>query len=260
MIVGKLQKIFTFPPLNVPKYSATTNEQIESAAEETRKYWKLDADAPIYHVARVLEHAGVLIVPHLVHSKEVDAFSRNGCLCVIFLNQAIPSTSRWVFDIAHECGHLLMHPNVITGSKETEAAADRFASAFLLPRNAFSREFRARSFSWDHVFRLKRRWHVSAAAIVRRAYDLALLGAAGYRQAYKYMSWKSWNSQGEPYEPEFQEPKLLSGMLGELGKSVKCTLLDLCQELRFTPEAFREVTGVSVPLPYRTPVIALSRR
>ena len=50
---------------------------------------------------------------------------------------------------------------------------------------------------------------MSAAAIVRRAYDLGLIGAVEYRKAYKYMAWKKWPTTGEPEKPSFQEPELL---------------------------------------------------
>ncbi len=129
-----------------------------------------------------LERAGVIIVSHLVQTTKVDAFSRPGRTTMIFLNRSIPSTSRWHFDIAHECGHLVMHHGIPTGSPETESAANSFASAFLMPRKAFSREFTLAPFSWSHVFDLKRRWKTSAASIVRRAYDLGLISAVEYKR------------------------------------------------------------------------------
>jgi Zn-dependent peptidase ImmA (M78 family)/transcriptional regulator with XRE-family HTH domain len=249
MVVARLRSLFKFPAQNVPhiKPSGSNVEEIETAAERCRTHWGLGVDSPILQVGRALEHAGVVIVPHLVQSTKVDAFSRCGPTSIIFLNQAIKSTSRWNFDIAHECGHLVMHPGIHTGSVETEMCADRFASAFLLPRKAFARDFRLAAFSWKHVFALKRRWHVSAAAIVRRAYDLGLLGAVDYRKSFKYMSWKGWAANGEPDEPPFQEPELLVAALGGLGTKVKLTPDALRKELCFKAETFREVTGVTIP-------------
>lgn len=142
MVVERLRSLFRFPSLNLPRFPAgTDSEMIEKAADSCREHWRLGPDTPIKQVGRVMEHAGVIIVPHLVRSSKVDAFSRYGRTCLIFLNMVVSSTSRWNFDIAHECGHLVMHPGTPTGTIETEKAADRFASAFLLPRRAFSREF-----------------------------------------------------------------------------------------------------------------------
>jgi len=141
-----------------------------------------------------------------------------------------------------------MHPGIETGSIETEREADRFASAFLMPRKAFSRDFSmGDAADWKHIFAIKRRWQASAGAIVRRAYDLGLIDAVRYRKAYKHMSFHKWTVNGEPEEPAFQEPEILSGALTSLGTRVKTTIDELRQQLHFTPETFKEVTGVIVP-------------
>ena len=130
-----------------------------------------------------------------------------------------------------------------------------------MPRKAFSREFRTAPFSWNHIFSLKQRWQTSAAAIVKRSYDLRLLGAVEYRKAFKYMSMKGW-TKGEPHEPSFQQPELLENALAGSGKKVNLTLDMLCRELRFAPETFLDVTGVPVPSPKSksAPVIRFSTR
>lgn len=246
MVVQRLASLLKFPKLNIPKIPVSSAEDIELAAEQCRKHWQIGLDKPVLQLSRLMEHAGVVVIPHVVQTTKVDAFSRYGRTCVIFINQAIQSTSRWNFDITHECGHLVMHPGIATGSKETEAEADRFASAFLMPRNAFSREFGKVPFAWDRVFALKQRWNASAAAIIHRAYDLRLINAVTYRQAFKYMSAKGW-TKGEPHEPSFQQPELLETALNTLGKKVDVTLDSLCRELRFTADTFRDVTGFAIP-------------
>ncbi|HEV2491546.1 MAG TPA: XRE family transcriptional regulator [Terriglobia bacterium] len=248
MVIQRLRSLFRFPDINVPHIPTSSAEEIEAAAEECRKHWEIGVDAPILQVGRALERAGVIIVRQSTRSGKVDAFSRYGRTTVIFLNEGVPSTSRWNFDIAHECGHLVMHRGIPTGTVETEMAADRFASAFLMPSKAFGREFSLSPFSWEHIFDLKRRWQTSAAAIVRRAYDLRLLDAVTYRQAFKYMSTKGW-TRGEPDEPSFQNPELLVTALDALGAKVDLTLDALCRDLRFTPDTFCDITGVSVPAP-----------
>lgn len=251
MVVEKLRGAFRFPKLNLPSFPASSAEEIEEAAERCRIHWNLGISGPLLQVGRAAEHAGIFVVPHLAQSEKVDAFSRRGKTSIIFLNQAIQSTSRWNFDIAHECGHIVMHQNVVTGDIETEAAADRFASAFLMPRRAFEREFTSKPFSWNFIFELKRRWQASAAAIIRRAYDLHLLDAVAYRRAYQYMSSQGWRTSGEPHEPKFQQPELLSTALASLGKKVDLTMEELRSELHFTSETFQEVTGMAIPAPPR---------
>lgn len=248
MVLDRLRGHFKFPNLSIPRIPATTDQEIEKAAEHARLHWSLGIDAPISEIGRVMEHAGVFLVSHLAESSHVDAFSRDGSTAIVFLNQSVQSTSRWIFDIGHECGHLVMHSGVQTGTRETEDAADRFAGAFLLPRVAFAREFRTSPFSWDHVFNLKKRWKASAAAIIRRAYALRLIDAVEYRQSFKYMSARNWRKGGEPYEPDFKGPELLSTALSALGTRIELTTEQLCRHLHFTSETFLTVTGVSVPL------------
>ena len=102
------------------------------------------------------------------------------------------------FDLAHECGHLVMHQGVETGDRETEIQAHRFASAFLLPTTAFVTEFprRAHYLDWPGLYTLKRRWGVSVRAIVRRAYDLGMIDAAQYRTANVHLA-RTGQAKGE---------------------------------------------------------------
>jgi Zn-dependent peptidase ImmA (M78 family)/transcriptional regulator with XRE-family HTH domain len=253
MVINRLRSSFKFPEVDVPHILARSFSDVEKAAEDCRRHWKISLDGPIKNIGRLLERSGVIIVNHLVKSAKIDAFSRYGRTSVIFLNRSIPSPSRWHFDIAHECGHLVLHPGIPTGTVETESEANKFASAFLMPRAAFSREFSTAPFSWNHVFDLKRRWQTSAASIVRRAYDLGLVSAVDYRRGFQYLSAKGWN-KAEPQEPSFQEPELLSTALGALGDKVELTLQELCADLKFKPETFCDVTGVAIPAPKVKPI------
>jgi len=246
-VVAKLSTQFKFPDYDVPVIPASDLASIERAAEACRERWRIGLDSPIMHVGRILEHAGVPIITGIVEARKIDAFSRKGKTTLVFLNQYVQSSSRWAFDLGHECGHLVLHSGIQTGSKETESQADRFASAFLLPERAFRREFgMANRLSWPHIFELKRRWRVSAAAIVRRAYDLGLIQPSAYRHACQYISLKKWN-QGEPQEPNFQQPELFLPALLALGTSVKMTLRELCDDLHYSPATFKDVTGQLLP-------------
>lgn len=68
----------------------------------------------------------------------------------------------------HEVGHLVMHGS--SRPKEMESQANRFATAVLIPRAAFWREFPKQHyrFDWAGLTAMKRRWGVSIQAIVRR--------------------------------------------------------------------------------------------
>jgi len=144
-------------------------------------------------------------------------------LRAIFPNEQMQSSSVWNFDIAHELGHMVMHRGIRTGNIETEREADRFAGAFLMPGGTFGGEFQGLPFSWEHVFRLKKHWSASAAAIVERAYDLHLLRAVDYRAALKHMYGKGWNKR-EPHESRPQQSGAFEKALNGLGQKATLTI------------------------------------
>lgn len=242
LVVKELVSKVKFPTYNIPSIRASTDDEIEAAAETCRDVWKLGL-GPIPHIGRVAERNGAILVRHLQHADKIDAFARRGTFSMIVLNTARTSTSRWIFDIAHELGHFVLHEGVETGSKETEEQANYFASALLLPRKTFSREFRAKPFSWTHVFDLKRRWFTSASAIIRRAFSLSLLDAVTYRRCYQYMSMRGW-LKDEPYEPKFCGPEWLSSAFDLAAKRFNLTARTICDRLGLTLPLFTAVTGI----------------
>ena len=249
------------PAMNFPAFAASSQDEIERAAEACRERWGLGL-GPIEHIGRVAERNGAILVRHLAHSEAIDAFARRGAFSIIVLNVARTSTSRWIFDVAHEMGHFVLHSGIETGNKLTESQANAFASALLLPRSTFGREFRAKPFSWAHIFELKRRWFTSASAIIRRAYDLHLLDAITYRRCYQHMSIQKW-LKSEPYEPTFVGPEWLTSAVTLAARKFNVNTADLCEHLSLTPTTFTGVTGIEVevrpPATFR-PTLVQSRR
>lgn len=243
MVIGVLRDYVRFPTVQVPTLSGQLQADFEQAAQQCRATWKLDLNAPIKQVGRVLEHAGIVVISGSVDVAKIDAFSRNSDNPLIFLNRTVGTfPSRWNFDLAHELGHLVLHRDMGTGSQETEIAADAFASSFLLPAEAFIREFTNKRFSWSLVFELKRRWQVSAAAIIRRGYDLDLINSVQYRRAFQYMSAKRWRVRGEPFEPKFQEPELFEDALSAVRLNYHPSLANFGEILGMSLRVFEEVT------------------
>ena len=85
------------------------------------------------------------------------------------------------FGIAHELGHLLLHAgNVPSENLSNEAVhrkledeANRFAGAFLLPKETFEQD--VFSSSLDHFIQLKAKWKVSLSAMIARCKTLNTL-------------------------------------------------------------------------------------
>jgi Zn-dependent peptidase ImmA (M78 family)/transcriptional regulator with XRE-family HTH domain len=236
VLVKHLEAYLDLPIVNIPKVEVSTRDDIERAAETCRKAWGLGLDTPIVNMMRTLERAGIVVTTFEGVSEKVDAFSLLRGRPIIVRNVDKDSTSRSRFDLAHECGHLVMHDGIVTGDPETESEANNFASAFLLPRSAFIKEFpKTRNIDWPLILEMKKRWGVSIQAIIRRAYDLGILSPVQYRNAYVYISRMQWR-KNEPCEPPFEAPEIIPASIKYLQEEEGVSLADLADALHVTPE------------------------
>lgn len=65
----------------------------------------------------MVENQGAIVTTFDGVSDKVDALSINRKYPIIIRNTAKESVCRMRFDIAHECGHLIMHDGIETGCK-----------------------------------------------------------------------------------------------------------------------------------------------
>jgi Zn-dependent peptidase ImmA (M78 family)/DNA-binding XRE family transcriptional regulator len=236
----------TLPSENLPRADASAADEIERTAERCRMQWGVGLDLPITNMTRALESlAGVAIARFRGLAHQLDAFSRPGTPSVIVLNDKSPSRCR--FDLAHECGHLILHRGKLTGTPETEAEANRFGGALLLPRAAFAREFPpcAGSGMLEILLRLKRRWGASVAAIIKRASELSLIDSVQYRRLYKFLSARGW-LRSEPEEPEPEPCEIIPLVFEGMREYYQLNPVDIAGMLRWKPDTLATVTGVPV--------------
>jgi Zn-dependent peptidase ImmA (M78 family)/transcriptional regulator with XRE-family HTH domain len=244
-VLQYLSKQLRLPKQDIPQVRASSQEEIERAAERCRMHWGLGLDVPIKNVVRVMERAGVAITRYPGIGEKVDAFSRVGDPTVLVLTDKPASRCR--YDVAHECGHLVLHQATPTGTTDTEAEANRFAAAFLLPRSGFAREFpRSMHAVWEALFRLKTRWRVSLAAIIRRAAELSLIGGAEYLRLYKELSARGWLKH-EPHEFEHEPPEILPQGFALLYENFGIRPNDIAQTLGWKLATLTAVTGIETP-------------
>jgi Zn-dependent peptidase ImmA (M78 family) len=151
-----------------------------------RKLWNVPA-GPIHDLVLIIEQAGGLILVRDLGTRDLDAVSAwDGEEAPLFvLNDHAPS-DRFRFSLAHELGHIIMHP-VAGATVVQERQADEFASEFLMPAADIAAELRGR-LDLNRLLALKQRWRVSMAALARRAVTLAAISEWQYRNLMVEMS------------------------------------------------------------------------
>lgn len=237
-----LEDMFDIPSETISSFSTNPNRltDIEKFSEEVRSAWGLKL-GPIVDIIRLLENQGVLVSVIPDDSVSVDAFSawyKGRPMIFLLANKA---WSRTRFDAAHELGHLLMHTDANPGSSTLEEQADRFASAFLLPRETYFKES-PRHLDWNHFRELKKRWHVSLAALLRRSRDLECITDASYRRGCIELNKKGWR-YSEPDEPSQESLTILP-------EAVRCLLeegtsiSELAAKIGIHPTEFNGLLGM----------------
>jgi Zn-dependent peptidase ImmA (M78 family)/DNA-binding XRE family transcriptional regulator len=261
-LVDALDRRLRLPSVDFPEATNPSSmEEVERIAEEARRHWRLGLDAPITSMTRVVENAGAVVVHFDDISDRIDALSIARRRPLIVRSSAKTAAVRLRFDLAHEAGHLVMHQGITTGDKATEEQAHRFASAFLIPRTAFAKEFprTRRILDWAGLFGMKRRWKVSVRAIVRRAFDLGLIDAAQYRTANVHLV-KTGQAKTERYDDaiEPERPELLHSALEWLTARDLVGLHRMLTDFGMTVALFSRMTGFEVP-PLPSNVVAISQ-
>ena len=183
-----LEKYIDFPTLDLPKITyeddginPLDNEQIEQYAMTLRKYWGL-GNRPIDNLISIVQKKGIMVSKMQLRLNKLDAFSvwfDNKPF--IFLSSDKDTNVRIRFDIAHELGHLLMHSDYYSEEdlknsaihEKLENEADRFAGAFLLPKETYSKD--VFSTSIDHFIQLKAKWKASIGCMIYRCDTLGIL-------------------------------------------------------------------------------------
>lgn len=188
-----IERFIEVPPVNLPSIDFDPNtagsEEIEKAAEDLRTFWKLGV-GPVLNVGGIAEQNGVVLIREPVGCPDMDAVSAwIAGRPFVLLSSEVSSGPRDAFNLVHEIGHILLHASVDVSSSNIdllERQANRFASAFLLPRASFSREVLGTSI--EYFKSLKRRWGVSIAGMAYRCKDLDILNENQLSYVYRQMN------------------------------------------------------------------------
>ncbi len=161
-------------------YSIDAIEDAEQIAMSVRKAWNLGGD-PISNMTELLEERGIKVfkvgLPESVDGLTCHVHRVDGDDVPVVVCSSTKSIERQRLTIAHELGHMVL--DIPTGVS-TEKACQRFAGAFLVPREELMREVGHRrvSFGLGELFEIKHIFGVSAAALVVRMRDLGIITKA----------------------------------------------------------------------------------
>ena len=223
-----------------PKYEPLVldeNTSPEEAAAALRDEWDLGF-GPIDNLISVVEQKGILVTSFSTSTNDVDAFSEfvgtgETPTYLIAYSSNKSSAARIHFDIAHELGHICLHEwsediEEITKDdfKTRERQANEFAAAFLLPEETFKQDALAGPQSLPYYKKLKKKWKVSIAAMIRRAEKLGVMSMEEYQSFIRLMQRRGLRKE---------EP--LDDSLSTAGPSLlRTSVLMLLQEDVFTPK------------------------
>lgn len=246
-LIDFLSDYVVFPELNLPELDIPQSSlDIELIAEHSRRHWDLGI-GPLNNITRIVECAGVITTTFSGVSKDVDALSSVIKRPVIVRNDAKDSSGRLRFDIGHELGHLIMHQDVVTGCSKTEAEANRFASAFLLPRSSFAKEFKVGTrMDWRMLSALKERWGVSKAALLYRARQLDLLTESRYKSHIIMLKKYEAKKEKDDHLITYEKSELIADAIGNYLQGYDKHVGDLCEQLHVSPCLLSQVLGFDI--------------
>lgn len=196
----EIEQIAARENIPFPRFSSKDKKTPESWADELREKWSLGND-PIPNLQQLLENKGIKIFEADNVPEKFDGFSarhKNEAFIVIadWLKFDLP---RKRMTLAHELGHLLICHDEAVSENEHESFAKKFAAAFLMPKESFSKMFgwQRTKISLPDLFTIKRYFGVSLAAIVMRACDLELIPERAKKSFFILRNKKGWN-KNEP--------------------------------------------------------------
>lgn len=182
-------------------------KEAEDLAEEVRVHWNLGHD-PIPDLTELLEEWGlkVLVVPLPQRVSGFTCMVQRGSdltpVPVVVVNKN-HTLERRRLTMAHELAHRVIDPELLTPVEE-EKFATRFAAAFLIPRQHFTREcgpFRHK-LSYRELVNLKHLYKVSGAAVIVRMRDLSIISDSTLIYAFQSIARKWRSEEPEPIEDD----------------------------------------------------------
>jgi Zn-dependent peptidase ImmA (M78 family) len=207
----------------------------EEVANLVRRAWGLPL-GPVNNLVAAVEDAGGIVFRYSFGTRKLDAISQwlPGMPPLFFVNTDIPA-DRLRFTLAHEIGHVLMH-RVPTENQEQEA--DRFAAELLMPETEIGPHLRPLSI--QKAAALKPYWKTSMASIIKRSFDLGLIGDAYYRKLFSQLSRLGYRTV-EPVTIPDEEPATMREIVEVHLRDHRYSVSELCKLVRGNERDFRSL-------------------
>lgn len=162
-------------------------EDAEDAAIELRNIWQLGMD-PITNIMQMMELRDIKVIykyEESIRFNGLSGWAKNSDthpFIVINSNEAL-SLDRKRFTAAHELGHLLLEQNIKNIELDHEKVANRFAGAFLFPRDNVYKELSPsrHKISLVELVHIKMKYKISIQAIMYRLKDLNIISESKYK-------------------------------------------------------------------------------
>jgi Zn-dependent peptidase ImmA (M78 family)/transcriptional regulator with XRE-family HTH domain len=267
-IAALVDEFIELPAVEIPNWEfdpeSSNDNEIEDAAEFLRQYWGLGT-GPIVNLGATLESKGIIIVREDVGCSDMDGVSSwiNGRPYIILSGEVI-SGPRDLFNLAHELGHIFLHAQVEVSDKNINAIekqANKFASAFLMPMDSFSKEVFGTSVEFFKA--LKKRWGVSITAMAYRCKHLHMLTDNQFSYIFRQMNAQNMRKV-EPLDDAFPvaQPRVLGEAIKMLIEHGVCNRPEIESRLGLNLRDVERLCGVDagyldirvVPIQFRQAV------
>lgn len=205
----ELENLFPSPPVRsfsikyLPQRIKHIDE-VEKLADQIRDQWHLGCD-PLPDLIDLFEERGIKVfgINNDQYPKIDGLYAEVNKMHIVVVGDHRPG-DRQRFTLAHELGHILLE-NRIAEDLDIESCCNRFAGAFLLPKNSLINVLgeHRNSIEPRELSLLKQEFGISMTSILHRAEDIGIISNSLYKSLRAEFNERGWSRK----EPGKQYPK-----------------------------------------------------